>query len=305
MNWRSPERAARSADAAHYSPWASATCACCLLAILAVAAHDALAEGAADTNHAKPPDASGLAPADLALQVGERLLYDIRVNGVPAGKALLEVRRTEALDSDKDRQVWIIEMHVRSNRAMSLLYDVNTKARSRIDVKGGFSRFFNIERKEGETKAEETVTFTYDIGGMEAVCKRVRPDGLWRAHKVPLTGKALDPLSALYYLRSVDLSKLQPGDVIPLPICADRRLWNTPVRVVNRWPSVDAGCVKGRECVEVEPEAEFRGLFERKGVMRVWLDVATRIPLKMTVEIPIGPAEVVLTEATSSPLPSK
>src|SRR5437763_176385 len=42
------------------------------------------------------------------LKLGERLDYDIRVNGVPAGKALMEVRKREACGNDEQGpQVWV------------------------------------------------------------------------------------------------------------------------------------------------------------------------------------------------------
>jgi hypothetical protein len=285
---------------------------CCLLP-LAVGFHRAAAS--ADDVRPKNPGESAknnraveqaeLVPAGLGLKVGERLLYDIRVNGIPAGKALLKIRSIEAVDGDKGPQVWVAELHTRSTRAASLLYDVNDSARSRIDVKGGFSRFFNIERHEGDVRAEERITFGYDIGSMEAVCDRPRNDSQRRTHTIPLTGKALDPLAAIYYLRAISLRNLQPGNTIRLPICADRRLWNTVVRVVAPKPGEDVGCPQGRQYVAVEPDAEFRGLFERKGGMRILLDAETGVPLKMFVELPIGPAEVTLTESVGSPLPDK
>lgn len=246
-----------------------------------------------------------LAPASLGLRVGERLLYDIRVNGIPAGKALLKIRSVEAVDGDKGPQVWVTELYVQSTRAASVLYDVSCIACSRIDVKGGFARLYRVERKEGDVRADEKLRFTYDIGSMGAVSERPRSDGQWRTHMIPLTGKSLDPLAAIYYLRSLNLRSLLPGSAIRLPICADRRLWNTLVRVVAPKPGEDVGCPKGRAYVAVEPDVEFRGLFERKGGMRILLDAESGVPLKMFVELPIGPAEVIITETIGSPLPDK
>lgn len=245
-----------------------------------------------------------LAPANLGLQVKERLVYDIRINGVPAGQSLLEVRRVEGEATGP--QVWFIEMLTRSNRAVSwFLYDVHNKVFSKIDVKGGFSRSCSVERNEGDVRVMERIRFTYDIGGMEAVYERLRGDGQWRVCQIPLSGKVLDPVAALYYLRSLDLRNLQPGATVRLPICADRRVWNTEVRVKERKTVERIGYLTGRECVIVEPEAGFRGVFERKGKMRIWLDALTGVPLKMTAAVPIGPAEAVLSEAKSSPLPEK
>ncbi|MGD0090180.1 MAG: DUF3108 domain-containing protein [Planctomycetota bacterium] len=246
-----------------------------------------------------------LAPASLGLQVHERLVYDIRVNGVPAGKSLLEVLRVEG--EEKGPQVWVVELYTRSNRAVSwFFYDVDDRGYSKIDMKGGFSRFYSMRKEEGAINTNERMLLTYDIGSMEAVYERPRPDGQRRAYRIPLTGKVLDPLAAIYYLRAraLNLASLQPGAMVYLPICADGRVWNTALKVKSLVPT-DAGYLKQRPCVVFEPEAEFRGLFERKSSMLIWVDVATGIPLKMAVEIPIGPAEITLQEAKRSPLPEK
>ena len=266
----------------------------------------------------RPTEAAELTAANLNLQPGERLVYDIRVNGMPAGKTLLEVKPGEKYRDDKT--VWPVTLVTRSNRAVSLFYDVHDKARALIDVKGGFTRFFHIDRKEGDARGQEKIYFTYDIGNMEAQYERPRSDGQWRTHRIPLTGKMLDPLSAIYYLRSmaqprtktdnvndgepaqIELKNLKVGESFLLPICTDRRVWNTRITVKERILSADFGGLKDRQCLVIEPEAEFKGLFERKGKMRIWVDIATGIPLKMTVEIPIGPAEVILSEHANSPL---
>jgi hypothetical protein len=115
-----------------------------------------------------------------------------------------------------------------------------------------------------------------------------------------LVGKTLDPLAALYYVRSIDIKTLLDQG---LPICADRRVWNTKFKLAKQGASFETvGSLKNRKCVAVEPQIEFKGLFERKGKIVIWLDEATRVPLKMTAEIPIGTAEVELSEFENSPL---
>ncbi len=249
-----------------------------------------------------PATVEELEPKALNLQVGEQLVYDIRISGVPGGKAMLEVKKQEARGSDDGPLTWTVCLDTRSNRAVSLFYNVQDKVRSAIDVKGGFSRYFYMDKREGEVKSEERISMSYDIGNMEATYERMRGEQ-WRVHKVPLRTKVLDPLSALYYLRGLDLANLTK-DSFYLPICADRRVWYTKIRVVGH--SLETvGNLKDRECIKIEPDAEFKGLFERKGRIQIWLDVATGIPLKMTAEIPIGPAEAVLSEYKNAPLPFK
>jgi len=268
---------------------------------------------------AEPP--KEVTPADLKLLPahpaekgeeplpGERLVYDIRINGIPAGKAEFEIRKVEPFGGDDGPLVWVVDYEVRSNRAVSFYYDVRIAGRTFIDVKGGFSRKFHIKRREGEVRAEEQIGFNYDIGSMHATYERARydrhdkdrPDGEMKQYQpIALPGKVLDPLSCLYYIRSMDIKTLLEKGV---PICADRRVWNTKFKLSSQGAGFeDVGKLKNRKCVAVEPQVEFKGLFERKGKMTIWLDEATRIPLKMTVEIPIGTADIELSEFSNSPL---
>jgi hypothetical protein len=188
-----------------------------------------------------------------------------------------------------------------------MLYEVQNKGRSWMDVNGGFSRSFSLEKHEGETKSEEKCSFKYDIGDMEATYDRLRNDNPWRTYHIPLTGKALDPLAAVYYLRGLSLHDVpisREKPFVTLPICADRRLYNTGIFAVGR-TFEDVGDLKNRECLVIEPRMAFKGLFERKSKIKIYVDVLTCIPLRVTVEIPIGSAEAVLTEYVNSPLPSK
>lgn len=229
--------------------------------------------------------------ADLKLKVGERLDYEIKVGGVPAGKSLMEVVREETWPNGA--AVWRVQHFTRANRAVSLFYGVQDKHTSVIDQKSGFSRFFRLELHEGDVKADEKISMNYDIGDMKASFERLRADGKLREYTLPLLDKVLDPLSAVYYLRSIDFTKLKKNDTFVLPICTDRRVWNTLVVVDDSAP-IQVKDLGPRRVKLLIPQVEFRGLFERRGPMLIWVDEQTGIPLRLTCEIPIGQAEVLL-----------
>ena len=254
-------------------------------------------------------------PIELPLKAGatdesaERLEYDININRLPAGKAVLELRKQEKYKDAIPVPVWSAKLNTRSNRALTLMYDVRDEARSVFDAKGGFSRFFYMDRKEGDAKVSEKITFNY-IGAMSAAYERPKTglDGQikWIASTIPLSTKALDPLGAIYVLRApgLKLENIQPSKskaAIVLPICSDRHVWNTNLYAVGI-DHPDAGNLKNRACVIFEVDAPYRGLFEHIGKPRIWVDIKTGVILKMTAETPIGPAEATLSEFRNSPL---
>lgn len=251
---------------------------------------------------------AGTADADA-----ERLEYDINLYHLPAGKAILTLKKKDKYKDALPVPVWEANLNTRSNRAMSLKTDVKDDVRSTFDVKGGFSRFFYMDRKEGDAKVAETITFNYVA--MNAIYDRPKPgaDGQTNVvtSNIPLTTKALDPLCAAYYLRAYTMknSTLKLSDIplsknvpaIVLPVCTDRHVWNTSLYAVGK-DHPDVGKLKNRECLILEVEAPYRGLFERVGRPRIWVDVETGVIVKMTAETPFGPAEVLLSKFENSPL---
>jgi hypothetical protein len=161
---------------------------------------------------------------------------------------------------------------------------------------------------------------------MEAVCGRNRLDDTISYLTIPLSGKVLDPLSAIYYLRAIDFGEnlkvreelaadAESGKLsrqeydrrlkdarILLPICTERRVWDTEIVPVAR-EYLDLKCIgKKQACILIVPKCEFNGIFQRRGEMRIWLHEATRVLVRMEVELPIGACEIRLASHAYSPL---
>ncbi len=256
---------------------------------------------------------------------GEELIYDILWNGLPAGKARLQVKRCEPFPAPDGPLSWYVKLEVRSSRALSAFYRVRTKSTTVIDAKSGFSRSFHMERKEGEYRynahrdgfwAEERIEFDYTLGDKKAGYRWKRPNLTWAKTEIPLTDNVLDPLAALYYLRSkaVVLEAEKPEGVTVLPICTDKRIWNIRPRLLRKEKLSVAGVGPAESCLmlkletqagnEFVPGCGFNGLFERRGEMTLWLHEATRVLVKLEVELPIGPCEVRLVEHRQAPFSS-
>ncbi len=246
----------------------------------------------------------------------EKLVYDIYVKGLPAGKCEFELKRQDKYAKGNQVPVFVASMNTRANRATSLFYDVKDRVSSIFDATGGFSRMFSMDRKEGNTKVVEQINFSYEKDGASAQYKRPRPDADksskdkdidWVTSTIPLTGKTLDPLAAIYFMRckALNLDINQPSRTKPsitLPICTDRHVWNTRLYPIGK-EYVDLGSYRNRVCAQFEIDAPFKGLFERVGKIRAWFHVKSGVAVKMSAEIPIGLAEAVLNTDESKNLP--
>jgi hypothetical protein len=284
-----------------------------LVALTAVAvssADSALADPTPEAPAAKIPPDSPVATKDeyprhrnakLDLVEGEKLTYAIKWGAVDAGLATLSVKRKEQLGPDGPL-VWNIQCKTRSNAFVSVFYDVKDDIMSLVDVEGGYTRMFDMDKNEGNYHASERIEFDYKT--MEASYVKTRKELFSektrsRIIKIPEeAGRVHDPLSCLYYARTLDL---QVGSEHKLTVNTDRKNWVMNLKVIREEEQDIAGLGKV-QCLVIEPVAQFQGIFVRKGSMTVWVEKQTRIPLMMKVKIPIGSASAVLTKAENSPL---
>ncbi len=267
----------------------------------------ALADPTTDEKRTRVPPDAKVAEKDkypkhrdikLKLNRGEKLTYAIKWGVIDAGLATLAVKRKEQLGPGGP-MVWSIRCKTRSNAFVSMFYDVRDDIKSLIDVQGGFTRLFDMNKNEGSYHATERIVFDYKA--MEAKYVRVKQKAFSskkRTKIIKLPDKVHDPLSCLYYLRGLDL---KVGSEHKLTVNTSRKNWVMVLKVIREEEQDIKGLGKVK-CLVIEPSAKFQGIFVRKGKMTIWLEKRTKIPLLMKVKIPIGSASAVLIKAENSPL---
>lgn len=251
-----------------------------------------------------------LSPWKPNLVAGERLEYEVTLPLGSAGKAVLEVVRQRTHPGPKDAAgkpvevpVFEVRAKARSSRWLEgwpMNYKVNTEATSLLDADRGFSWLFHIRQAEGDLQRDEKISFFY--GEKNLAAYQMRQYGptterrRWRGFSLP--GKALDSLSALYYLREM---KLEAGKTYQLPVVAERKIWVLGLEVEAEEELTVAGLGR-RKVWRVRPLMRFGGLFVRKGGLKVWLDQETRIPVRMDAAIPVATVTALLKKHQNSPL---
>ncbi|HOX05959.1 MAG TPA: DUF3108 domain-containing protein [Planctomycetota bacterium] len=264
---------------------------------LAASAAVSAAEAVGAAKEQFPP----FVPVEAKLTEGERLTYQIKWGAVDAGQAVLSVKRRERFGPD-GAEVWNVQCETRSNAFVSMFYEVRDDIKTLIDVKEGFARHFDMKKNEGSFHGSEQIQFDYEknLAEYTRTEKGTFADKV-RNRKVSLPGKIHDPMSCLYYIRGLDL---KPGSEHKLAVNTDRKNWVLTLKTlrVEEMFQKDLGALKA---LVVEPEAQFQGIFVRKGKMTVWLEESTKIPLMMKVDVPIGSVTATLVKAEGTPLTAK
>ncbi|GAB4161111.1 MAG: hypothetical protein Kow00107_08960 [Planctomycetota bacterium] len=233
-------------------------------------------------------------PAKLDLQIGEKHVYEISWKNISAGLGTMHVASKE---TDEDGQHYVIKITAESSKLVSLIYKVEDLFVSKLDVKKGFSKVFERHMHEGKSFREETITYDY----AEKVAKYVSqkdPKQKAKEYTKPLTGYVLDPLGAVFYLRSIDIKS---GDTIRIPMHSSDEDWTLKLDCVGivglRVPGIGKF-----NAWKLKPEAKNDALFTTKGAMTVWLEKTTKVVLRAEVDIPIGSIVIRLIRAENSPL---
>ncbi|MHC5058790.1 MAG: DUF3108 domain-containing protein [Planctomycetota bacterium] len=267
------------------------------LALCAGLAARALGGGAPDTTRSAGPENVPLRhqmrPIELA--EGERLVYEIKWSGMPAGASTLSVKWKRDFEGS---QAYHVECQTKANKLTGFAYPVDDKTITIIDAAGGFSRLFQMSKNEARIRKTEHIRFDYENDLAVYEQRRPGPFPTRSRKRVHIDGLMQDPLSCVYYLRATPLS---PGDKLRMPVHTERRTWPLTVEVVRR-EEIDVPGFGTLSTLRLEPTMHFPGIFVRKGRMVIWVEEETRIPVRMNVDVPVGSVTVTLSDAENAPL---
>lgn len=217
-----------------------------------------------------------------AFSIPERLEFDVSYTGIPAGRAVQEVKQV-------GNEVQIVST-AKSADWLRLFFPVNDRIESFL-ISGtppnsiGVPHLYRERISEGWTRYQKDATF--DRQKLQATTK----DLLKKKETVAtITQKTYDPLSSFFYFRSIPL-KVGTSYFIDVFDC--KKLWNTEVQVLRREEIVTP---LGRfKTVVIKPIMKYEGIFARTGDIFIWLtDDDRRIPVQMKSKVKIGSITAIL-----------
>ncbi len=216
-----------------------------------------------------------------AFTVGEKLTFDVKYGFVTAGVAVMEIPKIKRISG---REVYQITFKVNSIPSFDPLYKVRDRYETYIDKEGIFPWRFEQHIREGGYSRDFSAFFDNRRG----IAKT--SEG---TYKIPLYVN--DIISAFYYARLTDFSKMKEGDIFELQNFYKDKVY--PLQIVfhgKETIDVKAGTFR---CIIVEPVIVKGGLFKTEGNIIIWLsDDQLRIPVKVKTKIIIGSIDAELTD---------
>lgn len=218
------------------------------------------------------------APVVPVFSPGERLVYELRWEFIPAGESELVVMPKTERDGAPALH---FRMEARTNAVLDALY----KVRDRIDayVSPGMERtlFYHQKQREGRHNRDITVRFDWDRSEAEyANFGNTRPP-------ISLMPGSLDPLSGFYYTRCLPLSE---GMIIDRAVTDGKKNVMGHVRV-SRKETLTVGAGTFDTFLLIPDHSEVGGVFEKSpgAELHVWVTADDRhIPVRVKSKVVVG-----------------
>ncbi len=219
---------------------------------------------------------------------GERLYFELKWGLIPAGEATLELLPVEILDN---QPVYHFVLTVKTNAFVDLFYIYRSRIDAYADI--GMTRSLYYREQTRRNRKSKEVVVEFDWLSKQARYKRLESvfesDAKIRTTErvTPLLPGALDPLSAFYYTRMLDL---QVGNRIEHPVSDGIKCLVAHAEVIKKESIFTNG--KAYDTFLMQPD--FKGvqpvfeLLAGAGI-QVWVTAdAHRVPVKVASRIVLG-----------------
>lgn len=224
-----------------------------------------------------------------SFKAGEELNYKLKYGFFTAAEADIKVS-----ESDKKFEGHSA-LHIVADSKTAGTFDIFYKVRNRyetyVDEKTLEPYFYTENRKEASYKHTDNVTF--DHGAEQITAAR---------GTFPMKGKTFDFLSAYYFARSIDISKIRIGDKFSLQYFLEDGVHSMEITYVGK-EKMD--CSVGTfNCLKFSPTIIPGRVFRKSSKLYLWItDDSNRIPVKAHVELVVGSVTMNLTGAKGLKFP--
>jgi Protein of unknown function (DUF3108) len=224
-----------------------------------------------------------------SFKAGEELSYKLKYGFFTAAEAVIKV---SAADKKFDNHP---AFHIVADSKTAGTFDIFYKVRNRyetyVDEKTLEPYFYTENRKESNYRHTDNVTFDHNTDKITAA------KGVF-----PMKGKTFDFLSAYYFARSIDISKIHIGDKFNLQYFLEDGVHSMEITYVGK-EKMD--CSLGTfNCLKFNPTIIPGRVFRKSSKLYLWItDDNNRIPVKAHVELVVGSITMDLTGAKGLKFP--
>ncbi len=221
--------------------------------------------------------------------VGERLSYNLKYGIFTGAEAVIKVE--ESTKKFDGHPAYHIVADGKTAGTFDIFYKVRNRYETYVDKTTLLPYFYTENRHESNYRHTDSVTFNH------ADDKITADKGVF-----PFKGKVLDFLSAYYFSRSIDISKLKIGEKFDLQYFLED---GVHVLTITYAGKENTKCALGTfNCLKFNPTIIPGRIFRKDSKLYLWItDDKNRIPVKAHVELVVGSVTMEITDAKNLKYP--
>lgn len=208
-------------------------------------------------------------------QAGEILQYKLRYGFITAAEGVIRVEHADLKFDDKP--TYRLSVDAKTSGTFDIFYKVRDHYDSYIDRNDLTPYFYQEKIKESSYTREDKARF------YQSAKKVVSNKGTFNTE----TNQTFDLVSAYYFARSLDISKLKNGDQFKLNYFLGKEIHQLQIKFVGR--EVIKSKLGSIKCLKFSPSIEPGRIFRKDSSLYLWItDDGNRVPVKAQVEILVG-----------------
>ena len=222
-------------------------------------------------------------------KAGEELSYKLKYGIFTGAEATIRVgESTKKFDG---RPAFHIVVDGKTAGTFDVFYKVRNRYESFIDENTLLPYYYTESRHEAGYRHNDNVTFNYQDNKIKA------NKGIY-----PFKGKVFDFVSAYYFARSIDISKIKPGDKFNLRYFLDDGIYTLGITYTGKEKiKSDIGYFN---CLRFSPTIIAGRIFKKDSKLYLWItDDKNRIPVKAHVDLIVGSVTMDITSAKNLKYP--
>jgi hypothetical protein len=222
--------------------------------------------------------------SETAFKPGEKLSYKMKYGFFTAAEANIRVEDSEIKFSGQPAYHIIAEG--KTAGAFNVFYKVSNRYESYVDHNTLQPYFYAENRRESSYKHTDKVTFDHEKKAITAA------KGVF-----PFKGDVYDFVSAYYFARCIDVTKIKIGEKFDLQYFLEDGIHTLNITYMGK---EKAECSMGTfNCLKFNPTIIPGRIFRKDSKLYLWItDDNNRIPVKAHVELVVGSLTMDLTGAT-------
>ncbi|NEU10308.1 DUF3108 domain-containing protein [Flavihumibacter sp. R14] len=222
-------------------------------------------------------------------KAGEELKYRFKYGFMTAAEATLKVKDTDV--KFDNRPVFQLTAEGRTAGSFNVFYKVRNRYDSYIDKTQLVPYLYTENIREANYRRNDKARF------YQREKRIVTNKGDFKGD-----GQTFDIVSAYYFARSLDLTKIRPGDKFTMDYFLDDSVANLTVQYVGKERvKTPLGTFN---CLKFSPSIQSGRIFRKGSKLYLWItDDNNRIPVKAHAEILVGSVTMELTDASGLKFP--